>query len=161
MVVMNISMIWEKLGELTDPEIPVVGLVEMGIIREVEENDGKVKVIITPTFSACPALHEMKNNIIESVKELGFSNVIIEVVYSPPWSTDWIQEPARKKLKEIGLMPPKIHGGKFLELLIDPVACPYCDSAQTTLKNSFGPTPCRMIYYCNSCVQPFEFFKPL
>lgn len=160
-MVMNKTIVWSHLENLSDPEIPVVSLVEMGIVRDVLVTDKLIKIIITPTFSGCPALHEIKKNIKEEISKLGVERIEIEVTYAPPWTTDWIQDSARVKLKEIGLMPPKIHHGDFLSLLIDPVACPYCNSNQTTLKNSFGATPCRMIYYCNNCVQPFEFFKPL
>ncbi len=154
--------LWQTLSTIPDPEIPVVSLVEMGIVRAVEQaTDGTVTVTITPTFSGCPALDVMKTDIVRGVEQLGVGKVIVRVVLSPPWTTDWITEPARAKLKSFGLAPPPKHGGDFAILLFDPVACPYCDSENTTMKNTWGPTPCRMIFYCNQCQQPFEQFKPL
>lgn len=157
-----IAAVWAALNEVKDPEIPVVSLVEMGIIREVEilPQNG-VKVTITPTFSGCPALHVMKEDIVTKVRETTGREAQIVIVLHPPWSTDMIQESARDKLKTFGIVPPPVHGGSFAVTLLDVVKCPYCDSERTTLKNSFGPTLCRMIYYCNNCQQPFEQFKPL
>ena len=154
--------IWQALKEIPDPEIPVVSLVEMGIVRAVERNlDGGVTVTITPTFSGCPALEVMKTNIATRLQEMGFSPVMVRTILSPPWTTDWITEEARARLKQFGLAPPPLHGGDFAVLLFDPVACPYCDSENTTLRNNWGSTPCRMIFYCNHCQQPFEQFKPV
>ncbi|MCB9136084.1 MAG: phenylacetate-CoA oxygenase subunit PaaJ [Anaerolineales bacterium] len=159
---MNIEKLWQILAQIPDPEIPVVSLVEMGIVREVEQTpEGHVTVTMTPTFSGCPALEVMKNDIDTRLKEAGVPNVTVRVVLAPPWTSDWITEPARAKLKTFGLAPPKKHGGDFAVLLFDPVPCPYCNSEHTTLKNNWGPTPCRMIFYCNACQQPFEQFKPL
>lgn len=155
------KVIWEALDEVKDPEIPVVSLVEMGIVRGVEVRDAAVKVTITPTFSGCPALHTMKGDIIQRLKEEGAEHVEVVTTFQPPWTTDWISTEARAKLKDFGLAPPPIHGGSFEVRLLDTVRCPYCDSERTSLRNSFGPTPCRMIYYCNNCQQPFEQFKPL
>ncbi|GAB4579644.1 MAG: phenylacetate-CoA oxygenase subunit PaaJ [Anaerolineales bacterium] len=154
--------LWQTLNQIPDPEIPVVSLVEMGIVRKVECNpNGSVQVTMTPTFSGCPALDVMKTEIISRLKAIGATEVTIRTNLSPPWTTDWITEPARAKLKAFGLAPPPKHGGDFAILLFDPVACPYCDSQNTTLKNNWGPTPCRMIFYCHDCQQPFEQFKPL
>jgi ring-1,2-phenylacetyl-CoA epoxidase subunit PaaD len=153
--------IWDLLGDVVDPEIPVVSLVEMGIIRQVIVEEGHVVVIMTPTFSGCPALDVMEDDIKHRLAEAGVPSVEVVQQFDPPWTSNWISASAREKLKGIGLAPPHFHKGDFIEILIDPVICPYCDSTQTTLKNSFGPTPCRMIYYCNACQQPFEQFKPL
>ncbi|NUM47342.1 MAG: phenylacetate-CoA oxygenase subunit PaaJ [Anaerolineales bacterium] len=154
--------LWQALATIPDPEIPVVSLVEMGIVREVTQTPtGEVTVTITPTFSGCPALEVMKTDILTRLKQCGVPDVTVRTVLSPPWTTDWITEAAREKLKSFGLAPPPHHGGDFAILLFDPVPCPYCDSQNTTLKNNWGPTPCRMIFYCNQCQQPFEQFKPL
>jgi ring-1,2-phenylacetyl-CoA epoxidase subunit PaaD len=155
------SAIWEALEAVKDPEIPVVSLIEMGIVRDVQVEDGKVMVTMTPTFSGCPALLVMRRDIIECLHDLGVADVVVETVYSPPWTTDWITEEAREKLKEFGLAPPPRHGGRLEVTFYDLAACPYCDSKDTSLKNSFGPTLCRTIYYCNNCQQPFEQFKAL
>ncbi len=153
--------IWEALETVVDPEIPVVSLVEMGIIRSVQIVGQAVNIAITPTFSGCPALHVMQADIRKKIKSLGVPEVTVTVVWSPPWSTDRILESGRQKLKAFGLAPPKLHGGNVSLVLFDPVACPYCDSENTALRNAWGSTPCRMIHYCNQCSQPFEQFKPL
>jgi ring-1,2-phenylacetyl-CoA epoxidase subunit PaaD len=162
MQILTTENIWEVLDEVKDPEIPVVSLVEMGIIRQVELAGETVIVTMTPTFSGCPALQVMKTDIEDRLRAAGISSVEVRQVLDPPWSSDWITAAARQKLKQFGLAPPPRHGGNLQEiLLVDTVACPYCDSTNTTLKNSFGPTLCRAIHYCNDCQQPFEQFKPL
>ncbi len=154
--------IWELLDEVKDPEIPVVSLVEMGIVRDVEISaDDAVTVVITPTFSACPALQTMKGDIVSRLREAGIEDVKVKVVYSPPWTTDWISSAAREKMRVFGLAPAPQHGGNFEIKLLDAVECPYCGSLRTSIRNSFGSTPCRMIYYCDTCQQPFEKMKPL
>lgn len=158
---MNEEAIWAALQEVVDPEIPVVSLVEMGIVRGVELAGQDAVVTITPTFSGCPALHVMQQDIIERLKTLGCPSVSVKTVLHPPWSSDWISDEGRQKLKEFGLAPPQRHGGNIAITFFEPVSCPYCDSADTRVKNEFGPTLCRAIYYCQSCQQPFEQFKPL
>ncbi len=158
----TVENIWEVLDEVKDPEIPVVSLAEMGIIRQIEISGETVIVTMTPTFSGCPALQVMKTDIEKRLREEGISSIEVRLVLDPPWSSDWITAEARQKLKNFGLAPPPRHGGNLQEiLLIDIVACPYCDSTNTTIKNSFGPTLCRAIHYCHNCQQPFEQFKPL
>ena len=152
--------IWQALDEVKDPEIPVVSVVEMGIVRDVSISSGKVVVTITPTFSGCPAMHVIKTSIQERLLRLGVSAKVRETL-TPAWSSDWITDEARQKLKEFGLAPPPKHGSDLTILFSESAACPYCDSENTALKNSFGPALCRMIYYCNDCQQPFEQFKPL
>lgn len=155
------DQIWRALDDVKDPEIPVVSVVEMGIVREVLVSDGKVTVTMTPTFSGCPALHVMRAGIEECIRRLGVSTVEVNVALSPRWTTDWIAEDARAKLKAFGLAPPPRHNGNIKILFLDIATCPYCNSNDTTLKNTFGPTLCRAIYYCNACQQPFEQFKPV
>jgi ring-1,2-phenylacetyl-CoA epoxidase subunit PaaD len=159
---MDVDTIWKLLEDVKDPEIPVVSLVEMGIVREVKiSDDHSVTVAITPTFSACPALRTMKDDIVERLQAAGIAQVEVQIVYSPPWTSDWITFEAREKLRIFGLAPAPQHGGNFEVMLLDAVACPYCGSHNTSLRNSFGSTPCRMIFYCNACQQPFEQMKPL
>lgn len=153
--------VWQLLNDVKDPEIPVVSLVELGIVREVELSGNQVTVTITPTFSGCPALLVMKQDITKKLKVSGFESVEVNDTFSPPWSSDWITHEARQKLKEWGLSPPPRHAGNVGIILLERATCPYCNSENTTLKNSFGPTLCRAIYYCNNCRQPFEQFKPL
>jgi ring-1,2-phenylacetyl-CoA epoxidase subunit PaaD len=139
----------------------VVSLVEMGIVRDVEVAGGRVTVTMTPTFSGCPALDVMRREVIEKVASLGVEQVEVGMVLSPPWTTDWITEVARAKLKAFGLAPPRPGGGSQDVIFYDLALCPRCDGMNTTLKNSFGPTLCRAIYYCEDCQEPFEQFKAL
>lgn len=158
---MNSEEIWRILDEVKDPEIPVVSIVEMGMLRHVEIDDQTVTVTIAPTFVGCPAIQVIQEQVIRSLQEAGADIVNVRFTFSPPWSSDAIAPQARKKLKEFGLAPPPPHQGLIEIALLEPVACPYCDSTNTSMRNSFGPTLCRMIYYCNNCQQPFEAFKPL
>jgi ring-1,2-phenylacetyl-CoA epoxidase subunit PaaD len=153
--------IWEILDEVKDPEIPVVSVVEMGLIRTVGIAGEKVIVTMTPTFAGCPALRVMQEEIEKRVREAGAEDVEVKMVYAPPWSSNRILPEGRRKLREFGLSPPPQHDGDIQAALLEEVSCPYCDSKKTTLKNSFGPTLCRAIYYCENCQQPFEQFKPL
>jgi ring-1,2-phenylacetyl-CoA epoxidase subunit PaaD len=158
--------IWQALHEVKDPEIPVVSVVEMGIVRDImvsadATSGDTVTIMITPTFAGCPALHVMRADIERRVRALGVVSVTVETVLHPPWSSDWITEAGRRKLKAFGLAPPPRHGGNLPVTFYEPVTCPYCDSSDTAIKNTFGPTLCRAIYYCNGCRQPFEQFKAL
>lgn len=158
------KMVWEVLEMVKDPEIPVVSLVEMGIIRGVEIDDDRVTVTMTPTFSGCPALGVMQREIktaVSTTLNIPLPHITVNIVLAPPWSTDWITVAARAKLKAFGLAPPPMHGGKLDIIFHDIAPCPRCDSRNTSLKNSFGPTLCRAIYYCHDCQEPFEQFKPL
>jgi ring-1,2-phenylacetyl-CoA epoxidase subunit PaaD len=162
MTSLSIEQVWEALQTIVDPEIPVVSLVEMGIIQDVSRlQDGLLQVVITPTFSGCPALHVMKADIIQKLKTLGEDRVEVDVTLTPPWTTDWIAESAREKLREFGITPPPKHRGNIEIVLTQIVACPYCGSENTEIRNTFGPTPCRSLSFCFHCQEPFEHFKPL
>lgn len=161
--------LWQALDSVADPEIPVVSVVELGIIQRAELRDGEVYVAITPTFAGCPALYVMKEEIRAAVEGLGVptEDITVEVVLSPAWTSERISEEGRRKLKEIGLAPPERvpAGGGLIALdsieLVDGIECPFCDSTDTQLESAFGPTMCRSLYYCNGCKQPFEKFKAL
>jgi ring-1,2-phenylacetyl-CoA epoxidase subunit PaaD len=153
--------IWAALAEVPDPELPVVNLVELGIVRRVDIDSGAVRITITPTFAGCPAYEVMGEQIRAAVHELGIEDVSVAVTHTPPWTSEWITEAARVKLKATGLAPPPRHAGDFTNALLLPVSCPRCDSMDTQLQNSFGSTPCRMIFTCKECLEPFEQFKPL
>lgn len=158
---LTLNEIWKALDEVRDPEIPVVSLVEMGIIRGVELRDNGVMVTMTPTFAGCPALEMMKADLNERLRALGVERIEIRMTLTPPWTSDWITETGRVKLQQFGLAPPPHHGGSVELLVLDRVECPYCGSTNTRVKNDFGPTLCRAIFYCKHCQQPFEQFKPL
>jgi ring-1,2-phenylacetyl-CoA epoxidase subunit PaaD len=153
--------IWDALAEVPDPEMPVVNLVDLGIVREIGWAGETLQVTITPTFAACPAYEVMGADITARIQELGVDKVEVRVRQAPAWTSEWITEEARQKLKAAGLAPPPHHQGGLIQVLLDPVACPRCGSTKTSLRNSFGTTPCRMIYTCDDCREPFESLKPL
>lgn len=152
---------WAALDAVPDPEMPFVSLVELGIVRTVDLQGGAASVIITPTFAGCPAYEVMQQDIEQALRQLGIEDVRVRVSHDPPWTSEWITEEARVKLRENGLAPPPRHDGDLGDVLLMPVSCPRCGAHDTTLRNSFGTTPCRMIFTCNSCLEPFEQFKPL
>jgi ring-1,2-phenylacetyl-CoA epoxidase subunit PaaD len=157
----DLGRIWKLLEEIKDPEIPVISIVDLGIIRSVGTEAENIVVTISPTFIGCPALHMIQQEIVHKLQEHGFEHARVNVTISPPWSSDWITSEGRKRLKEFGLSPPPKHDGDLERAISEIAHCPYCDSERTTLKSSFGPTLCRAIYYCNNCLQPFEQFKPI
>ena len=150
---MTVEQVWAALEEIPDPEIPVVSLVDLGVIRSVEVTDGHVHVEFTPTFLGCPALEFMKRAIEEKVPEAE-----VEVVQDDSWSTDKITPAGREKLRAAGFAPP---APRLVQLQSQVHRCPYCGSTETRLENLFGPTPCRSLRYCTSCRQPFEQFKTI
>jgi ring-1,2-phenylacetyl-CoA epoxidase subunit PaaD len=151
------AAVWEKLAEIPDPEIPVVSLVDLGVIRSVDVSDGRVHVEFTPTFLGCPALEAMKHALEAKVRELG-AEPEVEVVNDDSWGTDKITAAGREKLRAAGFAPP---APRLVQLQSHVHKCPYCGSTDTTLENLFGPTPCRSLRYCNGCRQPFEQFKTI
>jgi len=155
------SEVWDALKDVTDPEIPVLSLVDMKIVRDVRiEGDG-VFVTMTPTFAGCPAIYQMKSDVEEKLRELGFEKIQIDLSFKEPWSTEMLDDEARAKLETFGITPPTKHNGEPINTMNARVKCPHCKSEDTTMENPFGPTLCRMIYYCNACQQPFERFKAL
>ena len=153
--------VWDALAEIPDPEIPVLSLVDLGVVRDVEVDSGRVHVGFTPTFLGCPALEVMRDQIAERIRELG-AEPDVEVLTEDGWTSDRITEEGRRKLQEAGFAPPSGSGpATLLQIQTSTHRCPYCGSADTRLDNLFGPTPCRSIRYCNACRQPFEQFKTL
>ena len=154
---MTAEQVWAALDEVADPEIPVVSLVDLGVIRSVDVSRGHVQVELTPTFLGCPALEAMVRAIEGKVGELG-ADADVEVVNDDSWSTDKITPAAREKLRAAGFAPP---APRLVQLQSNIHRCPYCGSTETKLENLFGPTPCRSLRYCTSCRQPFEQFKTI
>ena len=154
--------VWAALGEIGDPEIPVVSLVDLGVVRDVRIENGRVHVEFTPTFLGCPALETMRERMAESIVALG-AEPDVEVVLDDSWSTDLITPAGREKLRAAGLAPPAPRSATppTLVQLRKGFRCPYCGSGETRLDNLFGPTPCRSIRYCSDCRQPFEQFKTI
>jgi ring-1,2-phenylacetyl-CoA epoxidase subunit PaaD len=160
--VVTADEVWAALAEIPDPEIPVISLVDLGVVKEVEVEDGNVRIDFTPTFMGCPALDVMRRAMEEKVTALG-ATPEVRVVLDDSWSTDRISPRGREKLRAAGFAPPAPRPARRLELvdLQRGFRCPYCGSADTRLENLFGPTPCRSIRYCESCRQPFEQFKTI
>ena len=159
---LDIQTLWLALDEVKDPEIPVVSVVEMGIVRAVETSGEAVTVTMTPTFSGCPALQVMKDDIEAKLLDLGAAEVEVKTVLSPAWSTDWITDGAKEKLEAYGITPPApANDDGLIRLELSPSRCPRCGSYDTTTQNTFGPTLCKSIHTCNSCREPFEAFKSL
>ena len=169
------AQIWEALEEIPDPEIPVVSLVDLGVIRSVDVRDGQIRIGFTPTFLGCPALEFMKRAIEEKVP-----GAEVQVIQDDSWSTDKITPAGREKLRAAGFAPPALRGGSgageaaarpetpmpaahagLVQLQSQVHRCPYCGSTETRLENIFGPTPCRSLRYCENCRQPFEQFKTI
>ena len=160
---MTEAQVWDALAEIPDPEIPVISLVELGVVRDVAVDGEHVRVEFTPTFLGCPALDVMRDAMAEKVRELGGEPDVL-VVSDDSWSTDKITPEGREKLRAAGLAPPtprEASAPTLLQLRSGAFRCPYCGSKDTRLENIFGPTPCRSVRYCTSCRQPFEQFKTI
>jgi len=161
--VVTAEQVWAAFEEIPDPEIPVVSLVDLGVIRDVSIDGERVHVEFTPTFLGCPALEVMQAQMAEKIAELG-AEPDVEVVLDDSWSTDRITPEGREKLRRSGFAPPTPRGTAaptLIQLQRDSFRCPYCGSKDTRLENIFGPTPCRSLRYCESCHQPFEQFKTI
>ena len=155
--------IYEFLKEIEDPEIPVINIVELGIVRNIELIESTVFIYITPTYSGCPAMKVIEDQILVLLKEKGIKNIKIKTVYSPAWTTEWITEQTKKKLRNYGITPPsKVTPENIFPFLQDTkksINCPFCNSSNTALTSKFGSTPCKALHFCNNCQQPFEEFK--
>jgi ring-1,2-phenylacetyl-CoA epoxidase subunit PaaD len=161
--VVTAQQVWDALDAIPDPEIPVISLVDLGVIRSVDVRDGHVRVEFTPTFLGCPALEAMTRAMEAAVAGLG-AEPEVRVVADDSWSTDRISPAGREKLREAGFAPPaprEASAPTLVQLQANVFRCPYCGSTRTRLENIFGPTPCRSLRYCESCRQPFEQFKTI
>lgn len=148
------------LAEVPDPEIPILSVLDLGIVREIRVESGEVEVAVAPTYSGCPATEVIERSILVKLDEKGVAKVSLKKVLSPPWTTDWISAAGRRKLREYGIAPPVGKASKR-ELLntARTIVCPRCESATTTLVSEFGSTPCKAAYKCDECLEPFEYFK--
>ncbi len=146
------EQILDWLSDVADPEIPVLTIMDLGIVRGVDCTDG-VEVALTPTYSGCPATETIEQSVVAALEEQGVADVRIKRVLSPPWTTDWISPEGRKKLKIYGIAPPERRNR--------PVECPRCDSSNTERVSEFGSTACKASYKCLDCLEPFEYFKCL
>tara|TARA_B100000900_G_scaffold412363_1_gene433985 strand:- start:866 stop:1327 length:462 start_codon:yes stop_codon:yes gene_type:complete len=152
---LDIKKITKELSAIPDPEIPVISIKELGVLRDVSYNGTQLVVTITPTYSGCPAMDRFQSDIKDKLKQMMVDQFKIVMQYDPPWTTDWINEKTKKKLKSYGISPPaKIGYNKKVE-------CPICNSKDTEVVSHFGSTACKAMYRCKSCLEPFEYFKCL
>jgi len=155
---------WDVLARVADPEIPVISVTELGIVREVHAGETAVEVVVTPTYSGCPATEVIARSIVEALREAGAAEVRVETRLAPPWTTDWITPEAQEKLRRYGIAPP---GRAAASAQAQPLAfvprvdCPLCGSGNTERLSAFGATACKALYRCRACREPFEYFKPI
>lgn len=150
------------LSEIPDPEIPVISIIDLGIVRSIEiENQNSISLTITPTYSGCPAMKQIEDDVKSLLKSNGFENISIKTIYSPPWTTDWIPEEAKEKLRKYGIAPPEhtTQDKSWITGKLKIITCPHCKSQQTKLISQFGSTSCKALYQCENCLEPFDYFK--
>jgi ring-1,2-phenylacetyl-CoA epoxidase subunit PaaD len=150
---------WEAASRVLDPEIPVLTIADLGVLREVNVSDGHVEVAITPTYSGCPAMNMIALEIELALEREGFAKPKIRTVLSPAWTTDWMSEDGRRKLKDYGIAPPQAASSRRALFGVQEVACPQCGSTNTELLSEFGSTSCKALWRCKSCREPFDYFK--
>lgn len=157
----SIEEIWKILESVPDPEIPVISVVELGVVRDVKRVGEKYNIIITPTYTGCPAMDMISVMIKAALEDHNIENYTLETVISPPWTTDWMSTETKNKLKAYGIAPPAENTQDKNSLLGKPlkIACPQCESMNTVLQSQFGSTPCKSLYKCNDCLEPFDYFK--
>ena len=165
----NVSEIWSVLDTLSDPEIPVITLRELGILRDVREGSDGIEVVITPTYSGCPAMEQIHDDIISTLAANGFNAKVVTQL-SPAWTTDWMDEKGKEKLRAYGIAPPQKRCAETQVVQFmpksaqlaqeDDVPCPNCGSSHTVVSSYFGSTACKSLYKCLDCQEPFDYFKP-
>ena len=162
----DMAAVHAALDQLCDPEIPVVSLREMGILRDVHVSDTGVEVVITPTYSGCPAMEQIHDDILQSLQQLGVQGQV-KTQLAPAWTTDWMSDSAKEKLRAYGIAPPNCQSTSTSQVVRftrrlqdDVVACPLCGSTNTTITSAFGSTACKALCKCLNCQEPFDYFKP-
>jgi ring-1,2-phenylacetyl-CoA epoxidase subunit PaaD len=157
----SVKNIWSVLEEVTDPEVPVLSIIDLGIVRDVRLQQEFVEVVITPTYSGCPAMDVIRTSIRLKLLENGYKDIRITTVLSPAWTTDWMSEAGKQKLAAYGIAPPHIKQQVCDSRLFaeESVACPRCGSYHTRRISEFGSTACKSLYQCNDCYEPFDYFK--
>jgi ring-1,2-phenylacetyl-CoA epoxidase subunit PaaD len=163
----TLARAWQALAGVPDPEIPIISIVELGIVRAIRVEDASVVIEVTPTYSGCPATETIMNDVRDALVEHGIANACIEIRLAPAWTTDRIAPEAKRRLREFGIAPPHVSAPRIDVTGISPlrrfvaVACPRCASMRTRLVAQFGSTACKAHYRCDDCLEPFDYFKPL
>ncbi|HET6243613.1 MAG: phenylacetate-CoA oxygenase subunit PaaJ [Bacteroidetes bacterium] len=160
-MVINEALIWNLLTEVPDPEVPAINVVELGVVRSVEIKQEAVCITITPTYTGCPAMKTIEQDIIQRLKEAQIIDIEIKTILTPAWTTDWIKEEAREKLRVYGIAPPEHSSADKNSILgkTKTINCPLCGSRDTIMQSQFGSTACKALYKCKSCLEPFDYFK--
>ncbi len=159
------EQLWSWLAEVSDPEIPVLSITDLGIVRAIDWQDGRCEVTITPTYSGCPAMQVIEDNIKAVLQQHGVTTAV-RTVLSPAWTTDWISDDGRSKLRAYGIAPPQadapqpVNASALFARRDEVVACPQCGSRQTRLISQFGSTACKALYRCSACLETYDYFKP-
>ena len=154
-----LDVVWDALSTVPDPEIPVVSIVELGIVRNVAWNERRLQVDITPTYSGCPAMNMIALEIELALERAGIRGPKIRTVLSPAWTTDWMSDDGRRKLREYGIAPPQASSSRRALFGEQQVTCPQCGSENTEVLSEFGSTSCKALWRCKSCREPFDYFK--
>ena len=150
---------WDAAAEVVDPEIPVLTIADLGVLREVDISGGRVEVTITPTYSGCPAMNMISVEIGLALERAGFRDPKVRTVLSPAWTTDWMSEEGRRKLRDYGIAPPQASSSRRALFGTEQILCPQCGSADTEVLSEFGSTSCKALWRCKSCREPFDYFK--
>jgi ring-1,2-phenylacetyl-CoA epoxidase subunit PaaD len=158
--------LWRVLDEVLDPEVPVLSVVDLGIVRDIRREGETVVVDVTPTYSGCPAMKVIERDIVAALEKAGVEAVRVNTVFQPAWTTDWISEDARERLRQYGIAPPTGRAPVGEELIPlrrrqETIACPHCGSTRTEMQSEFGSTACKAILTCHDCTQPFEYLKAI
>ena len=156
----NKKLIYRYLSEISDPEIPVINIVEMGVVRDVLFHASNIEIKLTPTYSGCPAMDMIHQLIKEKLYSKGYNDVVVTLVYKPAWTTDWMSDDTKQKLTNYGIAPPVGKATSKKALISEElVSCPQCGSINTEMKSMFGSTACKALYVCKKCLEPFDYFK--
>lgn len=158
----TVTDIWHWLEDVSDPEVPVLSVVDLGVVRSIKLEGNSAEIVITPTYSGCPAMRVIEEDIRAKLADHGINDLTVTTTLSPAWTTDWLSENGRQKLKEYGIAPPENEVDKSV-LFATPtvVPCPLCNSRNTKMVSQFGSTACKAHYQCNDCLEPFDYFKCL
>lgn len=160
LIILDEKKVWDLLNTIPDPDIPALSIVDLGLVRKVEVAEGNnITVTLTPSYSGCPAMHVFSAEVIMLLKSEGANEVNINIALTPAWTTAWLSKDAKKKLQQYGIAPPEDNDQPGELFFKKQVTCPHCLSTNTKRTSEFGSTPCKALWYCNHCQQPFEYFK--